>query len=68
MKKTYQQPVVEVEELVMERPFAASDPDKKVFNEVHATDRGVRYGGGGSGTARSGESELWDDDSNWDNL
>lgn len=69
MKKAYQQPVVEVEELVTESPLLVnSDDPKRLFNEVQATEIGVGYGGQGNGAVRSGGSTLWDDDSNWDNI
>jgi hypothetical protein len=52
-----------------ENPILAGGiPDRQVTN---VTGAGLGYGGGGTGSARAGESNLWDDeedDSGWDNL
>ena len=66
MKKTYMQPRIWVEKLDTESQLLATSK-KQVTNVV-----GLGYGGGGSGPARAGENDLWDeeedDDTAWDQL
>ena len=66
MKKNYQEPEIWVEEVVLEGCIA-----QQISNIRGNTSLG--YGGGGSGPARAGENDLWDDenedeDSKWDQL
>ena len=52
----------------MENQVLAGSPTRQVTN---VTGAGLGYGGGGTGSARAGESNLWDDeedDSSWDTL
>ena len=66
MKKNYQEPEIWVEEVVLEGCIA-----QQISSIRGNTSLG--YGGGGSGPARAGENDLWDDenedeDSKWDQL
>ncbi len=61
------QPEIWVEVLTAENPLLS------LSNEVtrSAGNSGIIYGGGGSGPARAGENNLWDDeddDTDWDQL
>lgn len=68
MKKTYQAPCIEttaIEPILMKN---ASIIDVKGMSSGEQI---FGYGGGGNGPARSGESNLWDDEedgSGWDDL
>ena len=66
-KQTYRRPEIWVEELSTESSLLG------VSREVTSTDGngGFVYRGGGSGSARAGENDFWDeedDDSGWDQL
>ena len=68
MKKIYQRPEIWVETLETESPLLVDSITTIKTNLGEST---LIYGGGGNGSARAGESNLWDDeeyDSNWDNL
>ena len=68
MKKTYQQPEIEISAIVPIQVIAATVTDiigKSGENTIFG------FGGGGSGPARAGENHLWDDeddDTDWDQL
>jgi hypothetical protein len=69
MKKNYQKPLIEITSI---EPFHVI-ADTVINFEGKSSDGTtiLNYGGGGNGPARSGESNLWDDEddgSNWDSL
>ncbi len=69
MRKTYLRPETWIEELKMESPLLG---DNSIFS-IEGKSGGetiLNYGGGGSGSARVGETTLWDEeeDSGWDQL
>ena len=57
-----------IENMMIESPVLGDSLTKQVTNATGNS--GIVYGGGGSGPARAGENNLWDDDdeSKWDNL
>ncbi len=68
MKKTYQQPTIEITAIVPTQVIAAT-----VTNIIgmSGSETIFCYGGGGSDPARAGENHLWDDeddDTDWDQL
>lgn len=68
MKKTYQQPEIWVEELMAENSLLGNNVSNIQTNLGSST---LSFGGGGNGSARAGENNLWDDeedDSSWDSL
>ncbi len=67
MKKMYTNPEIWVENMITESPLLGGSLDGVTSIKGNTT---LNYGGGGSGPARSGESNLWDDDDNsdWDHL
>ena len=65
---SYIQPEIWVEELKAECPLLVNSITKIHTNLGSYT---LGYGGGGSGPARAGENNLWDDeddDTDWDQL
>ena len=64
MRKTYIQPDIWVEKLIMESPLLGES--NKLTNVTGAD---LRYAGGGSEAARVGENHLWDEENDvpgWD--
>ena len=68
MKKTYQRPEIWVEEIESTYQVLADSPT----NEIKKVDGNAEliYGGAGSGNARAGESNIWDEEpqNTWDGL
>ena len=68
MKKTYQQPTIEITAIVPTQVIAATVTD---IMGKSGSETIFGYGGGGSGPARAGVNHLWDvedDDTDWDQL
>lgn len=70
MKKTYMQPEIWVEKMNAEYQVMAGSPrpTDEVTSISTKEDIGITYGGAGNGSARAGESQIWDDegdDSAW---
>ena len=69
MRSIYQQPEIWAEALEMESPLLGYSITAIKTNLGESSTLG--YGGGGNGSARAGESNLWDDEednSDWDSL
>lgn len=69
MKKKYQIPAIEINEVLLSTVIAASDPEGDQLFDVVGGDEDdqIGYGGGGDGTPggggapRSNSSSLWDE-------